>query len=172
MISPMDRARRILVDIPTQTLSLLEGDRLIAAYSVSTGLKGMGEQIGSNCTPRGLHRLRIRIGDGCPIGTVFRGRRPTGEIYCPELAAAYPQRDWILTRILWLTGCESGRNRGGAVDTLRRFIYVHGCPDSEPMGVPRSQGCIRMRNRDLVELFDGVSVGTPVEIRAADCDLA
>ena len=137
-----------------------------ARYPVSTGLNGVGELQGSGCTPCGLHRVRLRIGAGCPVGTVFRGRRPTGEVYGPELAAAYPERDWILTRILWLTGCETGRNRGGCVDTLRRFIYIHGCPDSAPMGAPRSHGCIRMRNADLVELFDATPAGTPVEIRA------
>jgi lipoprotein-anchoring transpeptidase ErfK/SrfK len=109
--------------------------------------------------------VRLRIGDGCPIGAVFRGRRPTGEIHDAALAAAHPERDWILTRILWLTGCEPGRNRGGSVDTLRRFIYIHGCPDSEPMGVPRSHGCIRMRNPDLIELFDQTPNGALVEIR-------
>lgn len=113
--------------------------------------------------------MRLRIGDGCPLGTVFRGRRPTGEIYDEALAAAYPGRDWILTRILWLTGCEPGRNRGGCVDTLRRFIYIHGCPDCEPMGEPRSHGCIRMRNCDLVALFDATAAGAAVEILAGDC---
>ncbi len=168
----MRETRRILVDIATQTLTLLAGDQVLASFAVSTGRSGVGESNGSGCTPRGLHRVRIRIGVGCPEGTVFRGRRPTGEIYDPELAAAHPGRDWILTRILWLTGCEPGRNRGGPVDTLRRFIYIHGCPDSEPMGEPRSHGCIRMRNRDLVALFDAVRSGTPVEIRAEGCNLA
>lgn len=168
----MSGPRHIRVDIATQTLTLLEGDRVLASYPVSTGLNGVGERQGSGCTPRGLHRVRIRIGAGCPEGTVFRGRRPTGERYDPELAAACPERDWILTRILWLTGCEPGRNRGGCVDTLRRFIYIHGCPDTEPMGQPRSHGCIRMRNSDLTELFDAVSAGTPVEITAEGCDLA
>ena len=168
----MSGARHIRVDIASQTLTLLQGDRVLAAYPVSTGLNGVGERQGSGCTPRGLHRVRIRIGAGCPEGTVFRGRRPTGEIYDPELGGACPERDWILTRILWLTGCEPGLNRGGCVDTLRRFIYIHGCPDTEPMGEPRSHGCIRMHNRDLMELFDAVTVGTRVEIRAEGCDLA
>ena len=159
------RNRRILVDIAGQSLVLLQGGRQLAAYSVSTGLNGVGELNGSGCTPRGLHRVRLKIGDGCPIGTVFKARRPTGEVFDAELAAACPGRDWVLTRILWLTGCESGCNRGGGVDTLRRYIYIHGCPDSEPMGEPRSLGCIRMRNRDLVELFDQTPLGTPVEIR-------
>jgi lipoprotein-anchoring transpeptidase ErfK/SrfK len=168
----MGAARRIQVDIASQSLSLLAGARIIAVYPVSTGRNGVGEEAGSGCTPRGLHRVRIRIGAGCPEGTVFRGRRPTGEIYSPDLAATYPGRDWILTRILWLTGCETGRNRGGCVDTLRRFIYIHGCPDTEPMGVPCSHGCIRMRNRDLVALFDAVSEGTAVEIRSEGLDRA
>lgn len=140
-------------------------------YAVSTATNGPGERHGSGCTPRGRHRVRLKIGAGCPAGAVFRGRRWTGELYSDALAAAQPGRDWILTRILWLTGVESGRNRGGTVDTLRRFIYIHGCPDEEPMGEPRSHGCIRMRNRDLMELFDLVSAGTPVEIRPGGVDL-
>lgn len=168
----MSGPRHILVDIATQALTLREGGRVLACYPVSTGRNGVGERQGSGCTPRGLHRVRIRIGEGCPEGAVFQGRRPTGEIYDEELGATHPDRDWILTRILWLTGCEPGHNRGGCVDTLSRFIYIHGCPDSEPMGEPRSHGCIRMRNRDLMELFDAVAAGTPVEIRAEGWDLA
>jgi hypothetical protein len=156
------RSRHILIDVDRQALGLYEGARRLGEYRVSTGLKGVGEQRGSGCTPRGLHRVRIRIGEGCPIGTVFRGRRPTGEIYDNAYAAEHPGRDWILTRILWLTGCESGRNRGGCVDTLRRFIYIHGCPETEPMGVARSHGCIRMRGPELIELFDRTPVGTHV----------
>jgi hypothetical protein len=152
------------IDLMRQTLTLFEGDRPIHRYAVSTARNGPGETTGSGCTPRGWHRIRLKIGAGCPLNCVFVGRRPTGEIYCDELAAAQPKRDWILTRILWLTGLESGRNRGGAVDTLRRFIYIHGCPDTEPMGVPRSHGCIRMRNRDLLELFEQVDRGTLVHI--------
>jgi lipoprotein-anchoring transpeptidase ErfK/SrfK len=155
-------SRHLLVDIDRQTLGLYEGARRLGEYRVSTGLKGVGEEHGSGCTPRGLHRVRIRIGEGCPTGTVFRGRRPTGEIYDSAFAAEHPGRDWILTRILWLTGSESGHNRGGRVDTLRRFIYIHGCPETEPMGVPRSHGCIRMRCPELIELFDRTPVGTHV----------
>ena len=114
--------------------------------------------------PRGWHRVRIKIGAGLPLDTVFVGRRPTGELYGPELAARQPERDWILTRLLWLTGLEPGRNRGGDCDTLRRFIYIHGCPDSAPMGVPLSHGCIRMRNRDLLALFEQVAAGDRVFI--------
>lgn len=157
--------KRILVDLASQTLTRWEDSRPVARYLVSTGRNGAGEVNGSGCTPRGLHRVRLRIGAGCRVGTVFRGRRPTGDIYNDELAAAWPERDWILTRILWLTGCEPGINRGGCVDTLRRYIYIHGCPDTAPMGMPCSHGCIRMRHRDLIELFDLTPVGTLVEIR-------
>ncbi|MCB1776679.1 MAG: L,D-transpeptidase, partial [Candidatus Competibacteraceae bacterium] len=121
--------RLIRVSLATQRLELLEGSELMATYPVSTARNGPGERQGSGCTPRGWHRIRIRIGAGQPVNAVFVGRRPTGEIYHPDLAARHPQRDWILTRILWLTGLESGCNRGGDCDTLRRFIYIHGCPD-------------------------------------------
>ena len=158
-----DVQTRILISIVEQRLRLESGGRTLT-YAVSTGLRGAGEQHGSGCTPRGRHRVRMKIGSGCPAGAVFRGRRWTGEIYSAELADHCPNRDWILTRILWLTGCESGRNRGGDVDTLRRFIYIHGCPPGEPMGVPRSHGCIRMRDTDLIELFDLTPIGAPVDI--------
>lgn len=153
------------IDLAKQTLSLLEGGKEKRRYAISTALKGPGEWTGSGCTPRGKHRIRIKIGSQCPENTVFVSRRPTGEIYSPALARQAPERDWILTRILWLSGMEPGINRGGEVDTLRRFIYIHGCPDTEPMGIPRSHGCIRMRNRDLIELYDRVKRGELVEIR-------
>ena len=156
--------RLIRVSIPEQRLTLLAGERPLAAYPVSTARNGPGERRGSGCTPRGWHRIRIMIGAGSPPDTVFVGRRPTGEIYGPALAARQPARDWILTRILWLTGLEPGRNRGGERDTLRRFIYIHGCPDTAPMGVPLSHGCIRMRNRDLLALFERVAAGDRVFI--------
>jgi lipoprotein-anchoring transpeptidase ErfK/SrfK len=156
----------IRISLPDQQLELLEGNRMVATYPVSTARNGPGERRGSECTPRGWHRIRIKIGAGLPLNTVFVGRRPTGEIYDPELAALYPDRDWILTRILWLTGLEPGYNRGGDYDTLRRFIYIHGCPDTAPMGEPLSHGCIRMRNRDLLELFEQVKAGHPVFISA------
>ncbi|GEC94130.1 L,D-transpeptidase [Zoogloea ramigera] len=158
---------QILIDIPSQTLSLLGDDgACIRRYSVSTARNGAGEASGSFCTPRGRHIIRARIGAGAPIGAAFRGRRPTGEVWTPELAAANPGRDWILTRILWLSGTEPGFNRLGEVDSMRRYIYIHGTPDTEPMGVPLSIGCVRMRNRDVAELFELVPAGTAVDIRA------
>ena len=156
--------RLIRVSIPEQRLTLLEASGATMVYSVSTARNGLGERRGSGCTPRGWHRIRIRVGAGLPLNTVFVGRRPTGEIYDSDLAVRHPERDWILTRILWLTGLESGRNRGGECDTLRRFIYIHGCPDNAPMGVPLSHGCIRMRGRDLLALFERVAAGDRVFI--------
>ncbi|MET3998898.1 L,D-transpeptidase [Marinobacterium sp. MBR-109] len=134
------------------------------SYPVSTAKAGAGERNGSGCTPRGRHYIRACIGSGQPAGAVFVGRRPTGEVYSDRLAASHPERDWILTRILWLCGREPGFNRGGAVDTQRRYIYIHGTPDTEPMGTPLSHGCIRMRNTDLLELFEQVSPGTDILI--------
>lgn len=154
----------LLIDIGSQRLTLFRGDRAIRAWSVSTALNGPGERMDSGCTPRGEHRVRIKIGEGCRVNTVFIGRRPTGEIYGETLAAQQPRRDWILTRIIWLTGAESGRNRGRDCDTLRRYIYIHGCPDSAPMGVPLSHGCVRMRNADVIELFGLVEAGMRVLI--------
>lgn len=152
------------ISVDRQELCLLGGGVVQARYAISTALNGVGERQGSGCTPRGLHSVRAKVGAGCAPHTVFVGRRPTGELYTPALAAQQPGRDWILARILWLTGCEPGFNRGGAVDTLRRFIYIHGCPDGLPMGTPASHGCVRMCNADVIALFDRVAVGTPVRI--------
>lgn len=158
---------QIRIDISTQTLLLFGDDgACIRRYRVSTAKNGPGEESGSFRTPRGRHLIRARIGAGAPLGAAFRGRRPTGEVWTPEVGAAAPERDWILTRILWLSGTEPGFNRLGKVDSMRRYIYIHGTPDTEPMGVPRSIGCVRMRNRDVAELFDLVPAGTPVDIRA------
>jgi hypothetical protein len=155
---------RIEISLEQQSLRLLDCERCVRQYAVSTARNGAGERSGSHCTPRGRHIVRAKIGRGAAIDTVFVGRRPTGEIYSPALAAQFPGRDWILTRILWLSGCEPGFNRLGDVDTMRRHIYIHGSPDSAAMGTPGSIGCIRMRNADIVELFDLVPARTPVHI--------
>lgn len=155
----------IRISLPAQTLELFDArGMLIASYLVSTAQNGAGEQRGSFRTPRGKHLVRAKVGAGETANTVFKGRRPTGAVWTPELAAAEPDRDWILTRILWLSGCEPGKNRLGEVDTMRRYIYIHGSPDTVPMGVPASHGCIRMRNVDILDLFDRVPPYTPVEI--------
>jgi L,D-transpeptidase YbiS len=153
---------RIVLD--RQQLEVLRGREVVLEYPVSTSKYGAGERSGSFCTPRGGHVVRAKIGDGQPLGAVFVGRRPTGEIYNARLARQHPDRDWILTRILWLSGTERGHNRMGDVDTMRRYIYIHGTPDSSPLGLPGSMGCIRMSNEDVLELFDRVRVGTLVEI--------
>ena len=158
---------KIKVSISTQILELFDDlGRLLRRYPVSTALNGAGEEQGSNCTPRGRHIIRARIGAGQPLNKVFVRRRPTGEIYTPQLGVQHPGRDWILTRILWLSGCEPGYNRLGSCDTMRRYIYIHGTPDERQMGVPVSHGCVSMRNADLLELFELVSVGTMVHISA------
>ena len=153
------------ISLGQQAMVLVDDEgSVLRRYSVSTATNGGGELYGSYCTPRGRHRIRAKIGNGQPENTVFIRRRPTGEIYTPELALQFPERDWILTRILWLSGCEPRRNRLGCVDSQRRKIYIHGCPDQESMGVPSSHGCIRMRNPDIIELFNLVPPYTPVEI--------
>ena len=155
------------ISIRRQTLTVFDATGTVRhTYAVSTAARGAGESRGSHCTPRGKHLIRAKIGAGQPENTVFVARRPTGEVYSPELSARFPDRDWILTRILWLSGCEPGFNRLGSVDSMRRYIYIHGTPDTEPMGVPLSIGCVRMRNQDVAELFDLVPAGTAVEISA------
>ena len=152
------------VGLRSQTLQVGRGDQSVAAYPVSTAKLGAGELNGSEQTPRGRHIIRACIGAGLPPGAVLVGRRPTGEVWSPELTRRHPGRDWILSRILWLSGTEVGRNRLGVVDTMRRYIYIHGTPETEPMGRAASHGCIRMRNKDVIELFDQVRPGTPVDI--------
>ncbi len=161
----MNNEQHIEISIGGQKLSFFQDGRKVVRFSISTSSKGAGEKMGSWQTPRGLHRIRAKIGAGLPENAVLVGRRFSGEIYDQKLAQKFPQRDWILTRILWLCGREHGINRMGAVDSMRRFIYIHGTPDTEPMGIPRSHGCIRMRNSEILELFEKVEPGCPVTIR-------
>ena len=156
---------KLHVSVARQAMQVFDNDgRLLREYPVSTALAGVGEESGSYRTPRGRHLIRAKIGAGMPENTVFVRRRPTGEIWTPELGEEFPGRDWILTRILWLSGCEPGCNRLGCVDTMRRYIYIHGSPENAEMGVPGSHGCIRMRNADIVALFDLVPCYAEVEI--------
>ena len=154
----------VRIDIANQRLTLTEDGHVVRAYPVSTGAKGHGCEAGSCQTPTGLHRIKLKVGEGQPLGAVFASRRPTGEVFSANLRGAAPERDWILTRILWLEGLEPGRNRGGNVDTLRRYIYIHGTPDDGMDNPPSSHGCIRMFNADIIDLFSRVSAGTPVFI--------
>lgn len=152
------------VSISKQELSVYFENSLKKTYPISTAKNGPGEEWGSEKTPRGKHIIRAKIGAGLNPNTVFIGRRPTGEIYSPELRMQYPKRDWILTRIFWLSGLELGKNRLHSVDTMRRYVYIHGTPDEEPMGIPCSKGCIRMRNDDIIELFNETPYATIVQI--------
>jgi lipoprotein-anchoring transpeptidase ErfK/SrfK len=154
----------IFVDTQKQILQLIENDHVVVEYPVSTARNGLGEQINSEKTPRGWHQIRAKIGDNQPLNTVFKGRRPTGEIYSPELGQHSPTRDWTLTRILWLSGLELGYNRLGNVDTMRRYIYIHGTPDDISLDKPLSHGCVRMHNQAIIDLYDRVPVGTKVFI--------
>lgn len=160
----MKTSRWIQIIGSEQSLNCFEDEDLVQRYQISTAKIGFGEQKNSRQTPRGWHQIRAKIGEGLPINSVFIARRSTGEIYSNELRAQAPHRDWILTRILWLSGLEVGKNRLGAVDSMQRYIYIHGTPDSEPMGVVASQGCVRMRHVDLCGLFDWCEIGTKVLI--------
>lgn len=154
----------IEINVDTQTLSVFKNKSLLKSYLISSAFLGVGEQKNSFKTPRGLHQIRAKIGKDAPLNAVFVERRQTGEIYSPEFAQKFPDRDWILTRILWLSGLEPGKNRMGNCDTMARFIYIHGTHEKAIMGVPGSHGCIRMRNHDIIELFDLVEPGTQVTI--------
>jgi lipoprotein-anchoring transpeptidase ErfK/SrfK len=156
----------IKISISAQQLTLLDGDKTIKQYSISTAKNGPGENMHSECTPRGKHMITEKIGGECEPNSVFVGRTPTGEIYEPALRDLHPERDWILTRILWLSGTEEGKNKGANVDSYDRYIYIHGAPDDVEMGRPGSRGCIRMRNEDVIELFDIVDAGITVVITA------
>ena len=162
-------AMHIEISIPAQTLTLFDDNGgQVTRYAVSTAANGVGCVKNSGCTPLGAHIIRAKIGGGAAANTVFVGRRATGEIFTPDLKLQFPDRDWILTRILWLSGTEPGKNRLGNVDTMQRYIYIHGTPDATELGVPGSHGCVRMRNADLMALFEQVPVGTTVNICEAD----
>ena len=162
--------RQIQISLAEQRLWLLTRDRTLAEYRISTARRGAGERQGSECTPRGWHEVRAKIGAGEPQAAVFVGRRPTGERYHAALGHQHPDRDWILSRILWLSGLEPGRNRLGERDSMRRYIYIHGTPDTEPMGEPRSHGCVRMRSDEVIDLFEQVPLGTRVLIAEETLD--
>jgi len=155
----------IIISLKDQRLQLRDADNVLMDFPVSTASNGPGEINGSECTPRGWHVVRAKIGGNAEVNSVFIGRRLTGELYSPSLRKQHPDRDWILTRILWLSGMEPGKNRLGSVDTMRRYIYIHGCPDDESVGIPNSHGCIRMHNNDVISLYDNISVGTKVIIK-------
>ncbi len=164
--SIINSENEVVISIPEQSLELRKQGELLDCYSISTARNGSGEEFGSECTPRGRHIIRAAIGAGCEAGTVFVGRRPTGEVWSEELAKKEPGRDWILSRILWLSGLQPGVNRLADVDTMRRYIYIHGTPYEDEIGSPVSHGCIRMRNADVIELYEQVNPGTKVTINS------
>lgn len=156
--------KQVRINIALQQLQLYVDDSVIFSCAVSTAHNGAGEVVGSERTPRGMHVVDEKIGADCAPNTVFVARVPTGELCTPALRSEHPGRDWILTRILWLRGTDPARNCGGNVDTKARYIYLHGAADGVPMGVPGSRGCVRLRNADIMTLFELVDVGTPVAI--------
>ncbi|WP_201528897.1 L,D-transpeptidase [Psychrobacter frigidicola] len=170
MIDNQKLASELLINIAEQILILYQQGIEVCRYGISTAKNGIGSQQDSGCTPLGAHIIAQKIGGSQPINSVFVGRVPTGEIYSATLDAQNPERDWILSRILWLAGLEEGSNKGcnnqGGCDTYQRYIYIHGTPDNQPMGIPRSHGCVRMRNQDIIELFAQIGEGTPVTIVA------
>ncbi|KTD75020.1 L,D-transpeptidase [Legionella waltersii] len=160
----MQCTKLIFISAANQEMLCYEQNKLIANYPVSTGKNGLGELINSERTPRGWHRVYSVIGTELPVNSVLVSRKWTGEIYSKTLAKQFPSRDWILTRIIQLDGLEPGRNRGGDVDTLKRYIYIHGTPDTTELGVPGSHGCIRMNNQDVINISEWVSTDTLVYI--------
>jgi len=160
----MQKDCHIVINIAEQRLRLFNGETLLKEYIISTAKNGPGEQMDSECTPRGEHIITEKIGEGSEVNTVFVARESSGELYHPELREQFPDRDWILTRSLWLSGIEPGCNQGADVDSHDRYIYIHGAPDDVKMGEPGSRGCIRMRNEDVIELFNQVEVDTKVVI--------
>ncbi|HTX21986.1 MAG TPA: L,D-transpeptidase [Candidatus Aquilonibacter sp.] len=149
----------LVVSIPDQTVSLFEQNKFVKGFPCSTSRFGIGQAEGSNCTPLGLHRIVEKIGVGAPAGTVFKARQAVGHTSQPEFADAK-----ITTRIFWLEGLEPGFNRGGAVDSHTRYIYIHGTADQASIGKPTSCGCIHLADADLVPLFDLLPSGTLVWI--------
>ncbi|VAW93549.1 Glutamate synthase [NADPH] large chain [hydrothermal vent metagenome] len=164
MVININSESKINIDVATQKLQLNNSNGVVFEATIATAKNGVGELYGSECTPRGQHIIRAKIGIGEPENTVFIARRSTGEIYSKVLKQQYPQRDWILTRVMWLSGLDINKNRLGKVDTMRRYIYIHGCPDEDILGTPSSHGCIKMHNKDVITLFDMVNVGTLVII--------
>ena len=149
-----------------QKVKQLKNHQVNKSYLISTALKGIGQNKNSFQTPIGTHYIRAKIGKDLPALSIFEARRPTGRIWNKEDAESYPNQDWVLSRILWLSGKELGVNRLGSLDTMQRFIYIHGTPDESQLGEPLSHGCIRMSNDDVIELFDLVFAGTIVHINA------
>ncbi len=159
------RELAIVINPERQELHLIQNEQILKTYLISTGEAGIGSRKGSRMTPAGTHRIAEKIGDGVPVGASFKGRELTGfirSIFPTEINFPW---DSILTRILWLDGQENGVNRGGDVDSYSRYIYIHGTQKEWMLGQPSSNGCIKMRNTDLIELFNLAPLNTLVEIQ-------
>ncbi len=153
-----DRRHQVIISIPEQRMVLLENGSPLASYPVSTSKFGLGDTPGSSGTPLGDLEIARKIGEGAPSGSVFKDRQRTGEIVPPDA----PGRDPIVSRILWLRGLEPQNDRA-----FSRYIYIHGTPEERNIGLPVSYGCVRMRSRDVIELFDIVGTGARVTITTA-----
>jgi L,D-transpeptidase YbiS len=151
----------IWVSVDEQRFRLVEDGKVVWSVPCSTAANGTGSQMGSEKTPLGWHVVSRKIGDGAPVGQVFRGRAPTKEIWKPGDEVS---EDLVLTRILILDGLEPGKNKGGNVDSRARYIYVHGTNDEERIGEPASHGCVRLRNADVVTAFERIPEGTALLI--------
>ena len=162
--APATRPARAVVDVRAQSMEVRRGETLLARFPVSTAARGIGNVEASYRTPLGRHRVCEKFGAGAPLGTVFRSREDTGVIAPILTAPVDVEEDLILTRILWLEGLEPGVNRGPGIDSRERYIYIHGTNEEGLIGTPASHGCVRMRNRDVVTLFDLLPVGAEVEI--------
>ncbi len=158
--------RALVVDPDSQRLFLVRNNRIEATYPVSTSLNGLGNQDGSYQTPTGAHRICEKYGENSPIGTIFRARKDTDRIAHIYTDNTDSPEDYVTTRILRLEGMEPGVNKGKGIDSYHRFIYIHGTPEEGLIGTPASHGCIRMKNADVIALFDAIPIGTLVEIIA------
>lgn len=153
--SPKTRGADVVVSVKDQKLGIYRSGQLVGTYRISTSKFGVGDRPGSNCTPLGKHEVVAKIGHGLPAGAVLKSRQWNGEVLRPNA----PGRDPIVSRILWLSGCErTNRNAYG------RFIYIHGTPEENRLGTPASYGCVRMAMRDVIRVFERVPIGASVVI--------
>lgn len=158
------QSKVIKISISEQKLYLIENGNVVKSYPVSTSKYGIGSREGSNQTPLGRHRIVEKIGDKAPWGTIFKERKNTGKTINDPGAIGPNDKDLVTTRIMWLEGLEPGVNKGEGIDSYKRFIYIHGTLEENLIGTPASHGCIRMKNTDVIELFDSVGLHTPVTI--------
>jgi len=154
----------VLVSVARQELYLVQNSKVTSTYRISTSKKGVGSTAGSDKTPPGIHRVKEKYGEGAKEGAIFKGRAYIGreaEIVTEPISV---NTDDVTTRILWLEGLEPGKNKGEGIDSYKRYIYIHGTPEEGLIGTPASHGCIRMLNREVIEVFNKVPIGTLVVV--------